>query len=100
MAPPTTETSARYVPSGTRNYAWQAGTMMVGISIQFLLIGLAVYIYDAARTAGVWGPEIKVAIWFSISIVFGLLTYLVSWRNTEYVFQQLLLASEKERNRT
>jgi hypothetical protein len=70
---------------------------MVGISIQFLLIGLAAYNYDAARIAD---PEIKVVIWFGISIVFGQLTYLVPWRNTEYVFQQSLLASEKERNNT
>lgn len=83
-----------YKPSGTGLFVWQAATMLLGISIMVLLIGLMVFVYEAAKAAGSWGDEVKVAIWFTISIVFGVVTYLISWTMTELQFQRLLLKEE------
>jgi hypothetical protein len=87
-----------YIPSGPRLFVWQSSTMLLGISILLFLIGLMVFVYDAAKVAGVWGPEIKVAIWFTISMVFGDLTYFISWRTTEWQFQQLCVEADASRD--
>lgn len=93
-----TGNQSTYKPSGPGLFVWQASTMLLGISILLLLIGLMVFVYAAAKAAGKWGDEVKVAIWFAISMLFGIVTYLVSWTMTEWQLQQLLLKEEASRD--
>jgi hypothetical protein len=95
--PSTTGNGSVFVPQGLTLFVWQASTMLLGISIMLLLIGLMVFVYEAAKAAGEWGDERKVAIWFTISMVFGMVTYFVSWMKTEWQFQSLLLNEENSR---
>ncbi|CVL00319.1 uncharacterized protein FMAN_09810 [Fusarium mangiferae] len=66
-------------PRRLTSVSWQAPTMLLGNSIVFLLVGIAIHIYDAARSAGIWGADMVTALCFTISLIFAVTTYFIHW---------------------
>ncbi|KAK4504328.1 hypothetical protein PRZ48_005244 [Zasmidium cellare] len=73
--------------------SWQIPTILLGNSIVFVVVGLAIAVYTAAREATKWGDETNTAICFSISLLFSGGCYFVSWVSIEWKLQQALLAA-------
>ncbi|KUJ11668.1 uncharacterized protein LY89DRAFT_688845 [Mollisia scopiformis] len=65
-------------------FAWQIPSMLVGNSIIFILVGIAISVFSAARKAGCWGDEVVTAICLTISLLFGLGSYFISWMSIEW----------------
>jgi hypothetical protein len=72
------------------SFAWQVPSMLLGSSIMFVFVGIAIHVYSAAQTAGRWGAEVITAICFTISFAFGLGTYIVNWATLEWLVQDQL----------
>ena len=70
------------------HFSWQVPTMMLGNSVVFTLVALAIAVYDNAHKAQCWGPETITAICFTISMVFAIGCYSVSWRCIEWRMQK------------
>jgi hypothetical protein len=75
---------------GWRDFSWQIPTMMLGNSIVFIIIGLAIAIFSEALKAGGFGPEVKIAIAFTISLSFSVSCYLASWMCIEVRLQKAM----------
>src|SRR4051794_11049125 len=54
--------SSHKQPQRLVSFTWQTPTMLLGSSIMCLLVGIAIHVYSAAQTAGVWGPEAVMAL--------------------------------------
>lgn len=72
--------------------------MMLGTSVMLLFFGLMALVYNAAHQAKGWGPEKKTAVWFTISFVFGSVSYFIAWSCTEKELQDLSIKAETPRN--
>ena len=77
-----------------RNVTWQIPTMLLGNSIVFVVVALAVAVFDKARKAAAWGPEVVTAICFSISLTFSVGCYCTSWFCVEWRMQEALKSME------
>ncbi|KAF2168444.1 hypothetical protein M409DRAFT_21193 [Zasmidium cellare ATCC 36951] len=73
--------------------SWQIPTILLGNSIVFVVVGLAIAVYTAARESTSRGDESNTAICFSISLLFSAGCYFVSWLSIEWKLQQALLAA-------
>lgn len=63
--------------------------MLLGTSVVFLIAGLVILVYSSAFAAGSWGPEMKIAVCFSLSLVFVGACNAVSWYGTEWRLAQI-----------
>lgn len=80
--------SSRARPRRLFSFAWQAPTMLLGSSVVLTFLGLVIHVYDAARTAAVWGPETITAICVTISLFYVLGTYCLCWATLEWTVQE------------
>ncbi|KAK3373431.1 hypothetical protein B0T24DRAFT_678867 [Lasiosphaeria ovina] len=70
------------------SFAWQAPIMLLGSSVVFTFVSFITHVYDAARTAAVWGPEMITAVCVTISLCYGLGAYLVCWATLGWTVQE------------
>jgi len=68
--------------------------MLLGNSIVFVVVGLGITIFDRARGANIWGPEVKIAIGFAISMFFSISCYFVSWICVEWKLQEAMNSND------
>ena len=65
-------------PRRLASFSRQAATMLLGTSIVFLLVGVSIHTYDAAKSARIWGPEVVTMPCFTTWSIFPLTTYFYS----------------------
>lgn len=70
--------------------AWQLPVMLLGNSIVFILVAIAIVIYHEVTIADGWGSSGVIALCFTISLVFILGCYLLSWYCIERRLQEAL----------
>jgi hypothetical protein len=78
----------KYHPSNSKLFALQISTMLLGSSLAIFFTGLMIFVYDAAQTVGSWGPEVKIAICFTISFVYAFGSFVWSWRCIQWGLQE------------
>lgn len=76
--------------SGWRHFSWQIPTMLLGNSIVLTLITIGIAIFDEARKAGIWGREMVMALCMTISMVFTIGCYFISWYCIEWQMQEAI----------
>lgn len=69
---------SKWRPSRFQLYVWQLPSMLLGNAVLVFVIGLAIWVFSAARTAG-WGDEGKIAVFFGVFLIFVLGNYGVNW---------------------
>jgi len=78
------ETNDTVKPHRAVIFVWGASTMLLGSSIMFFIIGLVIALCHAAKLAGYWGADIKIAICYFISFCYPAAVYMVCWKYTEW----------------
>jgi hypothetical protein len=77
--------------SGWRHFSWQIPTMLLGNSIVFTLIALAIAVFTEAKKAVEWRtPEIVTAICVAVSLSFSVTCYFISWYFVEWQMQEAI----------
>ncbi|KAM7216101.1 hypothetical protein V8F06_008574 [Rhypophila decipiens] len=72
------------------SFAWQIPTILLGSSMVCSFVGIAIHVYHAAHEATSFGPETITAICVTISLCFGLGSYMTSWATVEWTIQDQL----------
>ncbi|KAH6614306.1 hypothetical protein C7974DRAFT_404857 [Boeremia exigua] len=87
----TSQATAINTGSVWRHFSWQIPTMMLGNSLVFTLIALAIAIFDEARKSVVWQtPEMVTAICVAVSLAFSVCCYFISWFCIEWQMQEAI----------
>lgn len=77
--------------TGWRHFSWQVPTMLLGNSIVFTLVALAIAVFDEARKAVVWRtPEMVTALCVAVSLAFCVICYFISWFSIEWRMQEAI----------
>jgi hypothetical protein len=77
--------------SAWRHFSWQIPTMLLGNSLVFTLVALAIAVFDEARKAEVWrAPEMVTALCVAVSLAFSVTCYFISWFSIEWRMQQAI----------
>ena len=73
-----------------RHFSWQIPTMLLGNSIVFTLVALAISVFDEARK--VWRTaEVVTAVCVAVSLGFSVGCYFVSWVCIEWQMQEAIV---------
>jgi hypothetical protein len=67
----------------------------LGTSLAFFFLGLMIIVYHAAQNAGSWGDEAKIAICFTVSLLYSFGSYMWSWWHIEWELQKASEALRK-----
>jgi len=59
-------------------YVWQIPFMLLTISIILFVVGLNIWVFEAATREVTWGDDRKVAVFFGVTAVFVVANYLIS----------------------
>jgi cation transport ATPase len=104
-ATPYAASSSQSVPVNTitytgnvwRHFSWQIPTMLLGNSIVFTLVAIAIAVFDNARKAIVWQtPEMVTAVCVAVSLAFSVSCYFISWFCIEWKMQEAIRKYLKE----
>lgn len=87
--------STHHQPGKLHVFGWQAPTMILGKEVLLFRFGPMILIYNAASSSGVWGANVKIAVWFTIPLAFATLCYLASWDCTKKWLQELSVESNE-----
>jgi hypothetical protein len=83
------ESSGKVLVTKTQVYVWQAPATLLGSSMSLFLLGLATALYSAAAQEEFLGPDKKIAVCFSVTVICMLIVFLVSWGQMEWKVQAL-----------
>ncbi|KAL9619407.1 MAG: hypothetical protein Q9160_006002 [Pyrenula sp. 1 TL-2023] len=75
-----------------RHFSWQIPTILLGNSLVFTVVGLAIAVFDQATKATSWGHEGWTAVCFAISMAWCVGCYFVSWACIEWRMQDAIKA--------
>ena len=76
--------------SAWRHFSWQIPTMLLGNSIVFTLVALAIAVFDEARKAAWRTPEMVTALCVAVSLTFSVSCYFISWFCVEWQMQEAI----------